>query len=153
MMSQTSKYEATPQLASPRGEARRASFPVPRTSQKASQPARIVNEASELSIAQTHLTPNSPRFASSRLVAISANNCPPKFPPTSHRRLAFIPGKENKFVNSSLPRLKSTTHVEMSRFWLRKKQNKNEATSKEVNAVGRSRKVRRRHLGSTISVP
>ena len=59
-MSQGSKYEVTPQLASPRGKVRQASFFVPHTSHEASQAARIVNVASELSIAQT------------RLVAISA---------------------------------------------------------------------------------
>ena len=71
LTSQTSKYEATPQLASPCGEVRRASFLVPRTSHEASQPVRIVNEASELSIAQTRLAPNSPRLGLSHLVAIS----------------------------------------------------------------------------------
>jgi len=71
LTSQTSKYEATSQLASPRGEARWVTFLVPHTSYEVSQLARIVNEASELSIALTHLMSNSPCLALSRLVAIS----------------------------------------------------------------------------------
>jgi len=72
LTSQTSEYEATSQLTSPCDEARWASFLVPRTSHEASQPACIVNEASELSIALTRLESNSPRLALSCLVAISA---------------------------------------------------------------------------------
>jgi len=74
LTSQTSEYEATSQLASPRHEARRASFLVPCTSHKASQPACIVNEASELSIALTRLESNLPHLASFCLVAISELN-------------------------------------------------------------------------------
>ena len=55
LTSQMSKYEATPQLTSPRSEAIRASFLVPHTSYEVSQPAHIVNEASKLSIALTRL--------------------------------------------------------------------------------------------------
>ena len=49
-------------------------FLVPRTSHEVSQLARIVNKASELSIALTRFAPNSPRLASSCLVAISGCN-------------------------------------------------------------------------------
>ena len=64
LTSQTSENEATSQLASPCGEARRATFLMLRMSHEASQLARIVNEASVLSITLTHLAPNSPCLAS-----------------------------------------------------------------------------------------
>ena len=49
-------------------------FLVPCMSHEASQLARIVNEASELSIALTRLEPNSPCLALSHVMAISGRN-------------------------------------------------------------------------------
>ena len=71
LMSQTSEYEATSQLALFRGKERRASFQLPHTSYEVSQSSHVVNEVSKPSRALTCLMSNLLHLALSYLVAIS----------------------------------------------------------------------------------